>query len=82
MKKQATGSGKAFFSKLGTSCNIQVNDLISLFEEYKWDWTFHAFREWDGFSPEHVGTPLKPERGDNERKATLQKFFKRNVSAE
>ena len=24
MKKQATGSGKAFFSKLGTSCNIQV----------------------------------------------------------
>lgn len=59
-----------------------LNDLISLFEEYKWDWTFHAFREWDGFSPEHVGTPLKPERGDNERKATLQKFFKRNVSAE
>ena len=24
MKKQATGSGKAFFSKLGTSCNIQA----------------------------------------------------------
>ena len=25
MKKQATGSGKAFFSKLGTSCNIQAS---------------------------------------------------------
>ena len=24
-KKQATGSGKAFFSKLGISCNIQVS---------------------------------------------------------
>ncbi|MBQ8755951.1 MAG: cellulase family glycosylhydrolase [Lentisphaeria bacterium] len=55
-----------------------LDDLISIFEEYKWDWTFHAFREWDGFSPEHVGTPLKPEYGENERKATLLKYFKRN----
>ena len=29
MKKQATGSGKAFFSKLGTSCNIQVRRSAS-----------------------------------------------------
>lgn len=58
-----------------------LDDLIGLFEEYKWDWTFHAFREWDGFSPEHVGTPLEPKRGDNDRKATLQRFFRRNRSA-
>ena len=30
MKKQATGSGKAFFSKLGTSCNIQVRADLPL----------------------------------------------------
>lgn len=58
-----------------------LDDLISLFEEYGWDWTFHAFREWDGFSPEHIGTPLEPKRGDNERKAMLRKYFKRNHTA-
>ena len=57
-----------------------LDDLISLFEEYGWDWTFHAFREWDGFSPEHIGTPLQPKLGDNERKAILLKYFKRNLS--
>ena len=30
MKKQATGSGKAFFSKLGTSCNIQAKGNLAL----------------------------------------------------
>ena len=34
MKKQATGSVKAFFSKLGTSCNIQVNERLA----YEADW--------------------------------------------
>lgn len=28
-------------------------DLVSLFEEYGWDWSFHAFREWHGWSIEH-----------------------------
>ncbi len=59
-----------------------LDDLISLYEDYKWDWTFHAFREWDGFSPEHYGAPNDPKIGDNERKSTLQKYFKRNVSEE
>ena len=31
MKKQATGSGKAFFSKLGTSCNIQASAAESVY---------------------------------------------------
>jgi glycoside hydrolase family 5 len=56
-----------------------LEDLISVFEDNKWDWTFHAFREWEGFSPEHYGHPLKPVFGDNDRKTTLQKFFKRNT---
>ena len=56
-----------------------LDDLISLFEEYHWDWTFHAFREWNGFSPEHYGPPNDPKLGDNPRKATLLKYFKRNL---
>ena len=30
-------------------------DCIALFEEYGWDWTYHAFRQWPGWSVEHEG---------------------------
>ncbi len=30
-----------------------LRDVIDLFEEYGWDWSYHAFREWDGWSVEH-----------------------------
>ena len=29
-------------------------DLISLFEEYGWDWSYHAFREWPGWDVEKI----------------------------
>ena len=50
-----------------------LRDCIELFEEYGWDWTYHAFREWDGWSVEHEG----PDRDhmvpspDNPRKRAL-----------
>jgi hypothetical protein len=28
-------------------------DLTSIFEEQGWDWSYHAFREWPGWSLEH-----------------------------
>jgi hypothetical protein len=30
-----------------------LKDLIEIFETHGWDWTYHAFREWDGWSVEH-----------------------------
>ena len=30
-----------------------IADCIALFREYGWDWTYHAFREWEGWSVEH-----------------------------
>ena len=56
-----------------------LNELVSVFEEYKWDWTYHAFREWDGWSLEHEGTPNKmlPSK-DNDRKQVMLKYFKLN----
>jgi len=30
-----------------------IEDCIDLFREYGWDWTYHAFREWEGWSVEH-----------------------------
>lgn len=39
-------------------------DCISVFEENDWDWSYHAFREWQGWSleidgqtPRHLATP-------------------------
>lgn len=29
-----------------------IRDMISLFEEYGWDWTYHAFREWQAWDVE------------------------------
>ena len=32
-----------------------LNELISLFESYGWDYTYHSFRGWEGWNPE-LGT--------------------------
>jgi hypothetical protein len=37
----------------GDSGYNYLRDVIDLFEEYGWDWSYHAFREWDGWSVEH-----------------------------
>jgi hypothetical protein len=37
-----------------------LSDLIDIFEEFGWDWTYHAFREWAGWSLEcTAGKPLE-----------------------
>ena len=52
-----------------------LRDCIELFGEYGWDWTYHAFREWAGWSVEHEGgddASLRPS-ADNPRKQALLK---------
>jgi hypothetical protein len=44
----------------GDSGYSYLRDVIDLFEEYGWDWSYHAFREWDGWSVEHG-----PNRNDH-----------------
>lgn len=51
-----------------------LTDCISLFEEYGWNWSYHAFREWSGWSVEHVcDGPNKPftYNLDNPRRRAL-----------
>eukprot|EP00831_Metopus_contortus_P072501 TRINITY_DN6614_c0_g4_i2.p1 TRINITY_DN6614_c0_g4~~TRINITY_DN6614_c0_g4_i2.p1 ORF type:complete len:611 (-),score=107.01 TRINITY_DN6614_c0_g4_i2:38-1870(-) len=57
-----------------------LDELASIFEEYKWDWTYHAFREWDGWSLEHEGTPvdIKRAKKDTDRKQVMLKYFNMN----
>jgi len=46
----------------GDSAVTYLRDVIDLFEEYGWDWSYHAYREWDGWSLEHSADPDDHER--------------------
>lgn len=52
----------------------------ALFEEYGWDWTYHSFREWPGWSIEHEGSDIRDIRpsADNDRKRVLLEAFRKN----
>ncbi len=57
-----------------------IADCISVFNEFEWDWTYHAYREYEGWSVEHEGTDRKhcPRvRYDTERKKILVDGLKR-----
>jgi len=57
-----------------------LRDCIELFEEYGWDWTYHAYREWDGWSVEHGIDPKdhRPTSEPTDRKKLLLSWFARN----
>ena len=58
-----------------------LRDCIEIFEEAGWDWAYHAFREWDGWSVEHTGLPNKARRADTptDRQQLLMKWFKKDA---
>ncbi len=58
-----------------------LRDCIELFEEYGWDWTYHAYREWDGWSVEHGSDPQdhRPTQEPTDRKKLLLDWFAKNV---
>lgn len=60
-------------------------DCIDIFEEYGWDWTYHAFREWHGWSFEHEDLPYDKAHGvpaatPTARAQVLMQWFERNRS--
>ncbi len=64
----------------GDSACDWLRDVIDQMEEYKWDWSYHAYREWDGWSVEHG-----PDRNDRSptseptsRMKLLLNYFSRN----
>jgi hypothetical protein len=57
-----------------------LRDCIEVFEEEGWDWAYHAFREWDGWSVEHG-----PDKNDHrrateptDRERLLRSWFEKN----
>ena len=57
-----------------------LRDCIDLFEEYGWDWSYHAYRERDGWSVEDGPDPEdhQPTTEPTERKRLLLEWFARN----
>ncbi|KAH0793489.1 cellulase family glycosylhydrolase [Histomonas meleagridis] len=57
-----------------------IEDVIKIAEERNWDWTYHAFREWNGWSVEHEWIN-GPRVETTKRKEILLKYFKNNLNA-
>ncbi len=57
-----------------------LRDVTAILEHEGWDWTYHAYREFHGWSVEHTET-MEDLRGDQEtdRKALLLSLFQRNA---
>ena len=62
-----------------SACNY-LRDVIEICEQNGWDWAYHAFREWDGWSVEHG-----PDRNNRNRTETptdrqrlLQSWYGKN----
>ena len=58
-----------------------LRDIIDIFEEYGWDWSYHAFREWNGWSVEYTEDKNNnaPASEPTNREILLRSFFEKNV---
>ena len=58
-----------------------LRDCIELFDEYGWDWCYHAFNEWRGWNVEFAGDSLATLRrvGDTPRKRALLDGLRANA---
>ena len=62
-----------------------LQDLVDIFEEYGWDYTYHSFRENSIWSLEHEGKDsfsLRPAADDTDRMKVLKAAWAKNGEAE
>ena len=57
-----------------------LRDVIDIFEDHGWDWSYHAFREWDGWSVEHGPDRQDParSRAPTRREELLKSWYAKN----
>lgn len=55
--------------------------MTELFDELKWHTTYHAFREWSGWSLEHSDDPSdnNPVAEETKRARVIRNYFKANT---
>jgi aryl-phospho-beta-D-glucosidase BglC (GH1 family) len=63
----------------GSACRY-LKDLIDIFESRGWDWTYHAFREWQGWSAEHGPdkADARPAAEPTDRENLLREWYAKN----
>ena len=57
-----------------------LRDVIDIFESHDWDWSYHAFREWDGWSVEHGADRQDRQRAatPTDRETLLRSWYQKN----
>jgi hypothetical protein len=57
-----------------------IKDVIEICEAHDWDWTYHAFREWDGWSVEHGPdrNDRSPAKTPTDREQLLRSWLAKN----
>jgi hypothetical protein len=57
-----------------------IRDVIDICEAHGWDWTYHAFREWQGWSAEHGSerADTRPAAEPTDRQKLLCEWFAKN----
>ena len=62
------------------SAGRYLKDLVEIFEAHGWDWSYHAFREWSGWSVEHGPdrNNTAPTATPTDRQRLLQHWFAQN----
>jgi hypothetical protein len=63
----------------GSACRY-LQDLVDIFESRGWDWTYHAFRDWQGWSAEHGPdkADTKPAAQQTDREKLLREWYAKN----
>ena len=58
-----------------------LRDAISIFEKNGWDWSYHAFREWQGWSVEYGPdkNATVPSAPPTDRELLLRSWYAKNV---
>lgn len=58
-----------------------LRDAISIFEKNGWDWSYHAFREWQGWSVEYGPdkNATAPSPTPTDRELLLRSWYTKNV---
>jgi hypothetical protein len=58
-----------------------LGDVIEILEQHGLDWSYHAYREWHGWSLEHEGTMEKPEFSSSptDRQQVVTGWFAKNM---
>jgi hypothetical protein len=76
------GEFSAIRTAPGDSAARYLSDVIDLFEKHHFDWSYHAYREWQGWSLEHAGPLDHPVKAQNptDRQTVVTDWFARRPS--